>query len=311
MKVLLIGSYSDADTARLTRAFSCQRIPEVEDLATMSDADRSEIRAVAFKGHTALNGAAMDLLPGLKLIANYGVGYDSIDVEAASARGVRVTNTPDVLNDDVADLAVAMLLMQTRQLRAAETRVRNGDWASGGKVPLARKASGLRAGIVGLGRIGRDIATRLEAFHMPIHYHSRNEKHTPGWTYHSDPVALAKAVDVLVVALVGGSETRHYVSRDVIEALGPDGILINIARGSCVDEAALLDALESRRIAGAGLDVFENEPNVDPRFLALENVVLLPHIGSATHQTRQAMAQLQRDNIAALLAGRDVLTPVN
>ncbi len=176
---------------------------------------------------------------------------------------------------------------------------------------LNRKVSGGRAGIVGLGRIGREIADRLAAFKMDIHYFARSEKDTPGWTWHADPVALAGAVDYLVIALVGGKETEKFVSAEVIGALGPRGIVINISRGTTVDEAALLDALEQGRIAGAGLDVFLNEPDIDPRFYALDNVVIQPHQGSGTIETRAAMGQLQRDNIAALHAGSDLLTPVN
>jgi lactate dehydrogenase-like 2-hydroxyacid dehydrogenase len=196
-------------------------------------------------------------------------------------------------------------------MRQGDAHVRSGAWAGGEEFPLNRKVSGRRAGIMGLGRIGRDIADRLAAFKMEMHYHSRSEKETPGWRYHADPVDLAASVDYLVVALVGGPETENYVSREVIEALGPDGVLINISRGSTVDEGALLDALEAGRLGGAGLDVFRDEPRVDPRFHALENVVLQPHQGSGTQETRAAMGKLQRDNIAAFLDGRDVLTPVN
>jgi lactate dehydrogenase-like 2-hydroxyacid dehydrogenase len=272
---------------------------------------RAGITAVAYMGHHAFGAAQMDLLPGLKLVANYGVGYDAIDVTAADARGIKVTNTPDVLNDDVADLAIAMWLMQGRQMRAAEAHVRSGDWAEKGPVPLNRKLSGGTAGIMGMGRIGRDIADRLAAFNMDIHYHARSEKETPGWTYHADPVELAKAVDFMFVALVGGPQTEKYVSAEVIAALGPKGVIVNISRGSVIDEEALLDALESGAIAGAGLDVFVGEPQVNPRFLPLENVVLQPHQGSGTVQTRAAMAQLQRDNVGAQLKGAALLTPVN
>ncbi|WP_424511313.1 2-hydroxyacid dehydrogenase [Rhodovulum euryhalinum] len=285
-------------------------LPGPEGLDRLAPENRAALRAVAYKGHAPFGAAEMDRLPGLGLIANYGVGYDAIDVHAARARGIRVTNTPDVLNDDVADLAVGMLLAQARGLVAADRFVRSGDWAAGRDFPLQRKASGARAGILGLGRIGREIADRLAAFKMEIHYHSRSEKETPGWIFHAEPVSLARAVDFLVVALVGGPETAGYVSAEVIEALGPDGVLVNISRGSCVDEAALLDALETGRIGGAALDVFVNEPRIDGRFLGLGTVVLQPHQGSATHATRAAMARLQRDNIVAFLAGRDPLTPV-
>lgn len=310
-RILAVGPYAEGDEAALAEDFDALRLPAISDLAQMSDARRSEIAAVAFKGHGSFGAAEMDLLPGLGIIANYGVGYDSIDVGAATARGVRVTNTPDVLNDDVADLAVAMLLAQGREMFQASEWARSGDWAAKGEYRLNRKVSGGRAGIVGLGRIGREIANRLAAFKMEIHYHSRSEKNTPGWTYHADPVSLATAVDYLVVALVGGKETEGYVSKDVIAAMGPRGVLVNISRGTTVDEAALLDALESGAIAGAALDVFRNEPNIDPRFYKLPNVVIQPHQGSGTVETRAAMGQLQRDNISAFLAGKPLLTPVN
>ncbi|UTH50012.1 2-hydroxyacid dehydrogenase (plasmid) [Loktanella salsilacus] len=310
-QTLAIGPYNSADRAALVDAFDATVLDGPTGLADLDADVRAGITAVAYMGHHAFGAAQMDLLPGLKLVANYGVGYDAIDVAAADARGIKVTNTPDVLNDDVADLAIAMWLMQGRQMRAAEAHVRSGDWAKNGPVPLNRKLSGGTAGIMGMGRIGRDIADRLAAFKMDIHYHARSEKDTPGWTYHADPVELAKAVDFMFVALVGGPATEKYVSAEVIAALGPKGVIVNISRGSVIDEEALLDALESGAIAGAGLDVFVGEPQVNPRFLSLENVVLQPHQGSGTVQTRAAMAQLQRDNVAAQLKGAALLTPVN
>ncbi|WP_386679059.1 2-hydroxyacid dehydrogenase [Loktanella sp. R86503] len=310
-QTLAIGRYNPADRAALVDTFGTTVVCKPSALAELGSDLRAGILAVAYMGHHAFGGAQMDLLPNLQVIANYGVGFDAIDVAAASARGIKVTNTPDVLNDDVADLAIAMWLMQGRQMRAAEAHVRSGDWAKNGPVPLNRKLSGGAAGIMGMGRIGRDIADRLAAFKMDIHYHARSKKATPGWTYHADPAELAKAVDFMFVALVGGPETEKYVSAEVIKALGPQGVIINISRGSVIDEEALLNALESGEIAGAGLDVFVGEPQVNPRFLGLDNVVLQPHQGSATVQTRAAMAQLQRDNIAAHLRGADLLTPVN
>ncbi|MBU2358268.1 MAG: 2-hydroxyacid dehydrogenase [Alphaproteobacteria bacterium] len=307
---LAIGNYKPNNRAALVEAFDAHVIARPDGIADLDQALRKGIRAVAYASGQRFGGAEMDLLPDLGVIANYGVGYDAIDVDAASARGIRVTNTPNVLNDDVADLAIGMWLMQGREMRAAEAHVRSGDWAKDGPAPLNRKLSGGSAGIMGLGRIGRDIAHRLAAFKMDIHYYARSEKETPGWTYHADPVDLAGAVDFLFVALVGGSETEKFVSKDVIAALGKNGVVINISRGSVIDEGALLDALESGAIAGAGLDVFVGEPQVDPRFLDLQNVVLQPHQGSATVQTRAAMAQLQRDNVASFLKGEDLLTPV-
>lgn len=309
-QVLAIGSYSDADRAALQSDLGAQLLGGLDEIAALSAAERQGVTALAYKGHAALNGAIMDLLPGLRLIANFGVGYDAIDVADATARGIRVTNTPDVLNDDVADLAVALLIAESRRMAAADAWTRAGNWPQG-EFPLARKMSGRRVGVLGLGRIGREIADRLAAFKAEIHYFARSEKPTPGWTWHADPVALAQAVDDLVIAVVGGPETAGLVSAEVIAALGVDGIVVNISRGSVVDEAALLDALETGALRGAGLDVFQNEPRIDPRFLALQNVTLLPHVGSATFETRAAMGALQRRNILALLGDEPLLTPVN
>jgi len=308
---LAIGPYPEPDRSLLASELGAIFAASPTEAGLLPEPLRAGVRAVAYRGHLPFGGADMDRLPGLQLIANYGVGYDSIDVAAATARSIRVTNTPDVLSDDVADLAVGLLLTQGRQMRQGDDLVRSGRWSAGQDLPLNRKVSGGRAGILGLGRIGREIADRLAAFKMDIHYWARSEKPTPGWTWHADPVSLAGAVDYLVVALVGGEGTRNMVSREVLAALGPRGILINISRGSTVDEGALLEALETGAIAGAGLDVFWNEPRIDPRFLTLENVALQPHQGSGTVETRADMARLQRDNIAALLAGAPLLTPVN
>ena len=310
-ETLAIGGYTETERTAIAQSFDALFVMDPGDVAGLGEAQRQGIRAVAYKRHLPFGGAEMDLLPNLGVIANYGVGYDAIDVAAASQRGIKVTNTPDVLNDDVADLAIAMWISQGREMRQAEAWVRSGTWAQKGEYRLNRKVSGGKVGILGMGRIGRDIADRLAAFKTEVHYHSRSEKQTPGWTYHADPVSLARAVDFLFVALVGGAATEKYVSKDVIAALGPRGVLINISRGSTVDEEALLEALETGAIAGAGLDVFLGEPNINPRFLALDNVVLQPHQGSGTVETRAAMAQLQRDNIAAHLAGQPLLTPVN
>ncbi|ARE42062.1 D-3-phosphoglycerate dehydrogenase [Rhodovulum sp. P5] len=310
--LLLCGAgFNDEERARLSNAFPSVHVDGPDLMEGLDDATRAGIRAIAFKGHKPLGGAQMDLFPELGIIANFGVGYDAIDVAAATARGVRVTNTPDVLNDDVADLAVALILAQARRMVVGADRVASGRWAREGEMPLNRKVSGAKAGIVGLGRIGREIANRLTAFKMDIHYHSRSEKETPGWTYHADPVSLAGAVDFLIVALVGGEETRNYVGREVLQALGPTGVVVNISRGTTIDEAALLDALEAGTIGGAALDVFLNEPNIDPRFLALDNVVLQPHQGSGTVETRRAMAELQLANIKAFVEGTALPTPVN
>ena len=308
--ILAIGNFTSAEHDALG-AMGAKIVADMATAIALPEPDRAGARAIAYKSGTPFGAAQMAAFPGLGLISNFGVGFDAIDIDAASGAGIQVTNTPDVLNDDVADLAVAMLLMQGRRLVQAEAYARSGDWGQKGEFPLARKISGGRAGILGLGRIGFDIARRLAAFDMDIHYWSRREKEAPGWTYHADPVALASAVDYLIVAVVGGEETKGIVSAEVLDALGPDGIVVNISRGTTIDEGAMLDRLEDGRLAGAGLDVFLNEPKIDPRFSALDNVVLQPHIGSATQATRAEMARLQRDNITAFLAGRPVLTQVN
>lgn len=311
-KLLAIGTYNDWDIPEMEQGFDLIRISGPHGITELTEQQRTAVRAVAYKGHQPFGAAEMDLLPALEIIANYGVGYDAIDVAAASSRDIRVTNTPDVLNDDVADLAVGMLLAFTRNMIGNAAWLARGDWSKKGDPPLARKMSGARAGIMGLGRIGREIADRLAAFKMEIHYHSRSAKDTPdGWVWHADPAALAKNCDYMIVALVGGKETEGYVSRDVIAALGKDAVIANISRGSVIDEEAMLEALEAGRIRGAALDVFRSEPELDPRFLKLDNVFLQPHQGSATLETRQGMGALQRANIAAHLAGSPLLTPVN
>lgn len=309
--LLAIGHYDDWDLDPMRKGYVLHHVPGPDHIAGIPDHPRAAITAAAFKGHMPFGAAEMDALPELGLIANYGVGYDAIDVAAAKARGIRVTNTPDVLNDDVADLAVAMLIALSRNMVAGHLHVMSGAWSRGEPFALNRKASGRRVGIVGLGRIGREIANRLAAFKMEIHYHARAPKDVPaGWTFHADPVALAEASDDLVVALVGGPATAGYVSAVMLDALGPDGQVVNISRGTTIDEGALLDRLEDGRLRGAALDVFLNEPKVDPRFLALDNVHLQPHQGSGSIETRQAMGALQRDNVAAFFAGKDLVTPV-
>jgi hydroxypyruvate reductase len=267
------------------------------------------VRAVVAKGETVLTGELMARLPKLELVSVYGVGYDGIDVAAARQRGIAVTNTPEVLTDEVADLAIALMLAVARRVADADRFVRSGAWATG-TFPLTRKVSGSRLGMVGLGRIGQAIAKRAEAFGMSVAYTARGRKAALPYAFYATPEALAKEVDFLIVATFGGPTTRGLVSAEVINALGPDGYLINIARGSVIDEPALVAALQEKRIAGAGLDVFVNEPNVPAALLGMDNVVLTPHIGSATVQTRAAMADLACANLRAHFEGRPLLTPI-
>ncbi len=267
------------------------------------------IRAIAASGDSAVSAELIASLPALEIISVMGVGYDGVDVAAARARGVVVTHTPGVLNDDVADLAIGLMLCAARQLPAADRHVREGRWPSG-NVPLARKMSGARLGLVGMGRIGQAIAQRALAFGMSVAYHARHPRSELPFAYHPTAAALAAEVDFLVAITPGGAGTRRLIDAAVLEALGPKGILVNVARGSVVDEAALIDALEQGVIGGAGLDVFENEPQVPERLRALPQVVLTPHIGSATAQTRQAMADLAAANLREHFAGRPLPTPV-
>ncbi|MBL8325006.1 MAG: 2-hydroxyacid dehydrogenase [Rubrivivax sp.] len=268
------------------------------------------IQAVAASGESKLPAELVARLPALKIVSVNGVGYDGIDVAACKARGAVVTHTPEVLNDDVADLAIGLMLSAARQLPAADRYVRAGDWAAKGPMPLARKMSGARLGLVGMGRIGKAIATRALAFGMSIAYTARSAKGELPYRFFPTAEALAAEVDFLVVITPGGAGTKHMIDAAVLKALGRKGILVNVARGSVVDEPALIEALEQGVIGGAALDVFADEPHVPERLKALPQVVLVPHIGSATTRTRQAMADLALANLEAFFAGRPLPSPV-
>lgn len=248
-------------------------------------------------------------LPRLEIIAAMSVGTDHIDLAAAKARGIRVTNAPDVLTDCVADIGMALVLAVARRIVVADRFVRDGRWLEG-NFPLATKVGGATMGIVGLGRIGRAVAARAAAFGMQLIYFGRHRQADVAYPFFDDLVAMARASDYLMLTCPGGPETHHLVNAAVLEALGPEGVLINIARGTVVDEAALVAALEGGRLGGAGLDVYANEPRVPASLLAREDVVLLPHLASATHATRAAMGQLMIDNLKAHFAGQPLLTPV-
>jgi lactate dehydrogenase-like 2-hydroxyacid dehydrogenase len=270
----------------------------------------ADVTAVVTSGRTGVDADLMAALPNLGAIVHFGVGYDTTDVDAAAERGVAVSNTPDVLTDCVADTAVGLMIDVLRQFSAADRYVRAGRWPVDGMYPFSRQVSNTRVGIIGLGRIGGAIAKRLSAFDCTISYHNRNQVADSQYTYVSSPEELAKRVDVLIVAAAAGSGTQKLVSREVIDALGPDGYLVNIARGSLVDESALVEALETGRLAGAGLDVFAAEPNVPAALLAMDNVVVLPHVASGTVQTRAAMDALTLRNLDSFLASGALVTPV-
>ncbi len=293
----------------LEKEFTAHRLYEATDRAAFLNALAPRVRAIA-SDTTGANAALMDALPKLELISHFGVGYDSVDVGAATKRGIRVTNTPDVLNECVADTAMALTLSVMRRFPQAEAWLRSGYWATRGDYPFTVSLGGKTMGIVGLGRIGEAIARRAQAAGMKIAYHNRNRKDVP-YAYFPDPISLAKHCDVLVLVTPGGAATKNLVNAKVLDALGPQGFLVNIARGSVIDQPVLLDYLQRGKIAGAGLDVFVGEPNVPAEFFALDNAVLFPHVGSASCETRFAMGMLQVDNLRAMYAGKPLLTPVN
>lgn len=294
---------------RMEQRFNLIKLWEQPDRAEALKSAAPKIRALAHTGHSKVDAALMDALPKLEIISNFGVGVDQIDLEAAKARGITVTNTANALNDCVADCAIALVLNTLRKFPQADKYVRAGRWKSDGTYPFNTSLGGKTIGILGLGRIGEEIANRAKAFKMDIRYHNRNKKDVP-WAYDPDPVTLAKNSDVLVAITPGGPETDRLVSAAVLDALGPQGYFVNVARGSVVDQPVLLKYLQDGKIAGAGLDVYYDEPDVDPAFFALDNVVLLPHMASATNETRTAMGLLQIENIQLKLDGKPVKTPV-
>ncbi len=310
-EILTFETYDNWDTEPMQESYTLHQFPASSDAMDLPSEVRDQIRAFAFKGHSALDAKIIDCFPNLGLIANYGVGYDTIDVKHASSRGIKVTNTPDVLTNDVADLAVGMLLALNRGIVGASDWVRSGNWAKNGAFPLQRTLTDVPVGIVGLGRIGRAVAQRLQAFESEIHYYSRTAKDTPGWIYHNDLTEMASAVDILMIAVSGGPDTAGIISAQVIDALGADGLIVNSARGTTVDESALIHALQNKQLRGAALDVFNNEPNIDPGFHQMDNVLLQPHQSSGTIETRKKMGVVQRKNIDAYFANQPLLTQVN
>lgn len=278
-------------------------------IAELVAAHGPRIRAVATRGREKLPGALIDQLPALEIIANYSVGYDSIDVATAARRGVVVTNTPDVLDDEVADYAVGLLLATVRTIPQADRYLRAGKWLEA-QFPLGATLRDRTVGLLGMGRIGERIAKRVAAFDVPVVYHARRPRPELPYRHYPDLLAMAREVDTLVVIVPGGKETRRMVDARVLEALGPRGVVINVARGSVVDHDALARALQQGTILAAGLDVFDDEPHVPPALVALENTVLMPHAASATHHTRARMGKLVVDNLVSWFQGRGPLTPV-
>ena len=310
-QILQVGPYPQWDEEPLNSAFEVHRYFDAADKTAFLAEVGPGIRGIATRGELGANRAMIEACPNLEVISVYGVGYDAVDLATCREKGIRVTNTPDVLTNDVADLGIAMMLCQSRGMIGAETWVKDGSWAAKGLYPLKRRVWGRRAGVLGLGRIGFEVAKRLKGFDMQISYSDVEPKSlAEGMTFVADPVELAKNVDFLFVTLAASADTRHIVGKDVIAALGAEGMLINISRASNIDEDALLAALEDGTLGSAALDVFEGEPKLNPRFLALDNVLLQPHHASGTFETRQAMGKLVRDNLEAHFAGAALPTPV-
>lgn len=306
-EVLVTGPFYPPSMERLDREFTTHKLFQTSDRNAMIAELAPRVRAVAGSGRA--DAALISALPKLEIISNFGVGYDNVEVPAAVARKVMVTNTPDVLNDAVADTTLSLILALERRVVTGDRFVRAGKWLKG-PLPLTRHLGDLKLGIIGLGRIGKGIAKRALAFGMTVQYHNRRKVPDTPFAYFPSVLELAKASDVLVCITPGGQETYHMINDAVLEALGPTGTVINMARGSVLDEQALIKRLRDGTIGGAAIDVFKEEPKVPEELFAFENVVLTPHLGSATHSTRTKMGNLVVDNLIAHFAGKPVLTPI-
>ncbi|PDT17723.1 hydroxyacid dehydrogenase [Rhizobium sp. J15] len=309
VEILMAGAYPEWDMVDLEAKYRIHRLWEAADRQELIARVGGNIRAIATRGELGASAELMKQLPKLEIVSCYGVGTDAIDLSYARANGIRVTNTPDVLTEDVADIAIGLLLATARQIPQADAFVRTGQWGNV-PMPLVTRVAGKKVGLVGMGRIGKAIAKRAAAFGCDIAYFTRNEHKDVAYAYQPDLIALADWADFLIVIVPGGEATLKIINAPVLKALGPNGMLINVSRGTTVDEEALITALQNRTIQAAGLDVFLNEPKIDARFLTLPNVVLQPHHGSGTIETRKAMGKLVRDNLAAHFAGRALPTPV-
>lgn len=309
--VVLIGASKPVIVNGLSPHTNLHKLFEQKDRETYLSEIAPKVRGLAI-AYTAnrVDGAFMSRFPKLEIVSSFGVGYDHVDARWAGEHGIIVTNTPDVLNEEVADTALGLLLCTVREFPQADRYVRAGKWVEKG-YPLSKATLRDRTvGMVGMGRIGKAIARRLDAFGVPVVYHSRNPQKDVNYKYYSDLVVMAREVNTMMVIVPGGTATKNLINKQVLEALGPDGILINMARGSVVDEPALIEALKSKTIMSAGLDVFVNEPHVPAELIAMDNVVLFPHLGSASEYTRRAMDQLVVDNLLAWFSGKPPLTPV-
>lgn len=308
-EIILVEPMMASIEAKLDAAYTVHRLSAAPDRKALLAEVGPRVRAVVTGGGTGASRELVEALPKLGIIAINGIGTDAVDLVHAKERGVRVTTTPGVLTEDVADLAMALVLAGMRRIAQADRFVRAGQWP-GGRMPLARKVTGKRLGILGLGGIGRAVAERAAGFGMAIAYTNRKPVDGAPWRFVADPVELAAGSDILVVAVTGGAATRNLVNRAVLDALGPEGLLVNVARGSVVDEPELVAALAEGRLGGAALDVFANEPHVPDALFAMDQVVLVPHQASATLETRTAMGDLVLANLAAYFAGEPLPTPV-
>jgi lactate dehydrogenase-like 2-hydroxyacid dehydrogenase len=309
--VLLIGAPKPVIMNGLTPAFTLHKLADAKDRDKFLGDVGPRVRGMAVAATSLpVDGAFMSRFPKLEIVSSFGVGYDHVDAKWAGQHGITVTNTPDVLNEEVADTAIGLLLNTVREFPQAERYLRAGKWVERA-YPLTKATLRDRTvGMIGMGRIGKAIARRLDAFGVPVVYHSRRPQPDVAYRHYPNLVDMARDVDVLLVIVPGGASTQNLINREVLEALGPEGILINMARGSVVDEPALIKALEEKKIMAAGLDVFVNEPQVPKELIAMDNVVLFPHLGSASVETRRAMDQLVVDNLLAWAAGKPPLTPV-
>jgi lactate dehydrogenase-like 2-hydroxyacid dehydrogenase len=309
--VLLLGPKKPLVVQALSDAFNLHCAEDAADFDAFVGGVAARIRGIAVSATTQrAPGALMSRLPRLEIVSSFGVGYDHIEVAWAAAHGITVTNTPDVLNEEVADTALGLLLCTVRELPQAERYLRAGKWLEQDYRLTPATLRNATVGLVGMGRIGQAIARRLDAFKVTVVYHSRHPQSAVPYKHYPNLVDMARDVDVLLTIVPGGASTANMINAEVLDALGPEGIFINMARGSVVDDAALIKALQERRILSAGLDVYRNEPKVPAELLALDNVVLFPHLGSASVATRQAMDRLMVDNLLAWGAGKAPLTPV-
>lgn len=303
----------DSHKAKLAEDFKVYYMPDLlppAERASLMKDYAQRLRYVQTSGSLGADAALINSLPKLELIACFAVGVDKVDLAAAKARGIKVTNTPDVLNKCVADLAMGLMITASRRIAEADAYTRAGKWTYDGSFGLSTRVTGKRLGIIGLGKIGKEIAKRAAAFDMPIAYHGRNKQNDVPYTYYADPAEMAKNSDVIIVICPGGEATRNIASEKVIRALGPKGLLVNVSRGSTVDEPALIKALKEGALGGAALDVFAKEPAPTHELFGLPNVVVVPHIASATFETRTDMGDLVIENLRAHLKGKPLLTPV-